>query len=197
MELPQTLSLWTVFLLGLIAMTLLLQLLQRFRLSKQQSEREQEKLDCFMQQLRSNTEVLDLLQTRMETLEDAFRQQMRPLLAVSVEKVERQRYTFRLRNEGLGPAIGIFLQIQDSSLRNFNASSPLSHDSLGPNASSFFQLNMMGLSLPSDFLVLRYDTLSGERCVTHLRWVKGALRNEFSINSEDDKAPSLLRPMAG
>lgn len=197
MEFNQTLSLWTVLLLALIALILLLQFLQRFLQTRQQSEKEQEQLDCFVQQLRNNTKLLDLMQSRMETMEDALRQQMRPLLAVSVEKVERQRYTFRLRNEGLGPAIGITLQIQDTSLRNFNASSPLQHDSLGPNTSSFFQLNMMGLSLPPDFLLLGYDTLSGEHCVTRLRWVKGVLRNEFSIDGEDERAPSIVRPMAG
>jgi exonuclease VII large subunit len=162
---------------------------------RERSELERQSLSWMHQQLRLNEQMLSTMREQMELTRRTMEHAVRPLLSASVEKVERQRYTFRIRNEGLGPALAISYSLKDDNLRTFDVSSQLDHEFLGSGATGLLHVNMMGLPLPHDFLVLRYTSMTGERCETHLSWKKGILSSEYTTHKAQEIVTSATFPI--
>jgi hypothetical protein len=177
------------------------------KMYQERTELEQQNLSWMQQQLRLNEQMLFTMREQIELMRRTMEHAVRPLLSVNVEKVERQRYTFRIRNEGLGPALAISYSLKDGNLKAFDVSSQLDHEFLGSGATGFLHVNMMGLPLPHEFLVLSYTSMTGERCETHLSWKKGVLSSEYSIQRDQGnpaaapvvikESPSVGRELAG
>jgi hypothetical protein len=148
---------------------------------QERTEIAQQNLAWMQSQLHWNEQMLQTLQDQVELMRQTLGYTVRPVLAVNVEKVDRQRYTLRIRNEGLGPALTISYAFKDGNLRTFDVSSQLDHEFLGAGGTAFLQMNMLGLPLPHDFLVLRYSSIAGEKFETHLAWKKGVLTSDYRV----------------
>lgn len=151
------------------------------QLYQERTEIDRQNLAWMQRQLHWNEQMLQTLQDQVTLMRQTVGYTVRPVLAVTVEKVDRQRYTMRIRNEGLGPALTISYAFKDGNLRTFDVSSQLDHEFLGAGGTAFLQMNMLGLPLPHDFLVLRYSSMAGEKFETHLTWKKGILASEYRV----------------
>lgn len=149
---------------------------------RERTDLERQNLTWMQDQLQIQKQVIAALQEQLHSMHQSMSHAARPLLSATVEKVERQRYTLRIRNEGLGPALAISYAIKDINLKTFDVNSQLDHEFLGVGATGLLQLNMLGLPLPHEFLVLRYSSMAGEQCETHLSWKKGMLSSEYRIS---------------
>lgn len=159
------------------------------QMHQEQAEIQRQNLTWMQSQLQLQRQTLEMLREQLHLMRQAANHAARPLLSANVEKIERQRYTLRLRNEGLGPALAISYTIKDSNLRTFDVNSQMDHQFLGVGASGLLQLNMLGLPLPHEFLVLRYRSMTGEQCETHLSWKKGVLSSEYRVSAVSQNMP--------